>query len=468
MHKKSPSNRHHISQSCVESHLRMSVAFFSVFLLVFLVQFPQSRAQDGMSYIGSAVEAFNPCKNGVISMYREIGGPPNLENYWDGTFYLENWPNIPEVRIEITLDAPARMEIDPDEARIHINGRSFYISTFKAPPKIDKVKFTVRGRPRGKFPNVVSVHLNGADVCPMPAKWEPSFLGTMDKIETDDFEAPVKTSSGNGECGIRRINHEGLITYGEDTRPGDYPWHAAIFHLERRQRSYKCGGTIINTHTVLTAAHCVFEGVSPITAERFIVQVGKYHLNVADDSAKEFTVFSVIPHPRYDTSLLSNDIALLRLSREIQYSDYIQPICLWTSNTSLSQLENRLATAVGWGYTENDTVADSLRYVQLPIVPTLTCLESDRDFFGLFLSDTNFCAGYTNGTNVCSGDSGGSLAFEDEQKVWHIRGIVSLSIRKRDKNVCNPKHYVLFTDVAKYLPWIEKESSRIATDGRRK
>uniref|UniRef100_A0A6B2E8V9 Putative hemolymph proteinase 16 n=1 Tax=Phlebotomus kandelakii TaxID=1109342 RepID=A0A6B2E8V9_9DIPT len=444
----------------------MSLIF--VFLLIFLVELPSSLAQDGMGFIGRALQAFSPCPDGNLHMSREIGGPPNLENYWDGSFYLDKWPNIPEVRLEITLDAPARMEIDPDEARIHINGRSFYITTFQAPPKINRVKFTVRGKPRGKFPNVVSVHLNGADVCPNPSSFEPTILGVADQTETEDFEGTVRSSSGSGVCGKRRINHEGLITFGADTRPGDYPWHAAIYHRERRHRSYKCGGTIINKYTILTAAHCVYEGISLITAERIIVQVGKYHLNVADDSAKEFRVFSVIPHPKYDTSLLTNDIALLRLTREMLFSDYIQPICLWNSNGGLAEVENRLATAVGWGYTENDTVADSLRYVQLPVVSTFVCLESDRDFFGLFLSDTNFCAGFLNGTNVCSGDSGGSLAFEDDHKVWRIRGIVSLSIRQTDKAICNPKHYVLFTDVAKYLPWIERESSRRISEDDRK
>lgn len=188
--------------------------------------------------------------------------------------------------------------------------------------------------------------------------------------------------------------------------------------------------------------------------ERIIVQIGKHHLHVSDDTTRERQVFKIIPHPAYNTSLFTDDIALLRLSREIIYSDYIQPICLWDPNLSYS----RNGVAVGWGYTENDMLSDALKFVELPIVPTLTCLISDRHFFGTFLTENSFCAGYLNGTNVCSGDSGGSLAFEDDDNVWRIRGIISLSTRRSNSDICNPKHYVIFTDVAKFLSWIREES----------
>ncbi|GAB0100485.1 uncharacterized protein DMENIID0001_165330 [Sergentomyia squamirostris] len=419
---------------------------------------------DEMSYIGLALEGFSPCPNGVLYMSREIGGPSNLENYWKGEVFLDKWRRLPEVRLRMTLDAPAQLEVDPDLARLSVQNRTFFITTFLTPPKIDKVLFIVRGRPHGKFPNILSLHLNDADICPNPGFFTPNLVGSVSVMESEDFTGFL---GGGGEeefCGRRKIKHEELITFGSETRPGDFPWHVAIYHQEGRQRSYKCGGTIINKNSVLTAAHCVTEGTSTMTAERIIVQVGKYHLNVADDSAKEFRVLSVQAHPEYDTSLLRNDIALLRLSREIRFTNHIQPICLY--NNSVQQtMENHLGTAVGWGHTENDTVSDTLRHAEIPIVPTLTCLESDRDFFGGFLSETNFCAGYINGTNVCSGDSGGSLAFQDSySKVWRIRGIVSLSIRRWDKEICNPKHYVLFTDVTKYLKWIQGEITRMITE----
>lgn len=48
------------------------------------------------------------------------------------------------------------------------------------------------------------------------------------------------------------------------------------------------------------------------------------------------------------------------------------------------------------------------------------------------------------------------MTFE-ENGVYYIRGIVSVNpSRESNRNLCDPKHLVIFTDVAQYLPWIEE------------
>lgn len=47
------------------------------------------------------------------------------------------------------------------------------------------------------------------------------------------------------------------------------------------------------------------------------------------------------------------------------------------------------------------------------------------------------------------------MFFEDDG-IYRIRGIVSLSLSRTDKKACNSKEYVIFTDVAQYLSWIEE------------
>lgn len=41
----------------------------------------------------------------------------------------------------------------------------------------------------------------------------------------------------------------------------------------------------------------------------------------------------------------------------------------------------------------------------------------------------------------------------EEQPLWQIRGIVSLSAALQGAK-CDTSHYIIFTDVAKYLDWI--------------
>lgn len=59
------------------------------------------------------------------------------------------------------------------------------------------------------------------------------------------------------------------------------------------------------------------------------------------------TVSQVIVHPDYNNTLLNNDIALMKLSSPVTFTDYIRPICL-ASNSS--QFHNSTSCwATGWG-----------------------------------------------------------------------------------------------------------------------
>lgn len=103
-------------------------------------------------------------------------------------------------------------------------------------------------------------------------------------------------------------------------------------------------------------------------------------------------------HPEYVIDNNENDIALVTLSTNVIFNSYIQPICLWKSDKiDLSEVINKVGTVVGWGLTENGVVSNVLQEASLPVVSLYTCLKSNRDLFGRFLTDKNFCAGNRNG-----------------------------------------------------------------------
>lgn len=80
--------------------------------IIILFNLNNAKCQsDGMSFIGLALEAFNPCPDNFIYMEREIGRRPSEENYWKGTFNLKKFKNLPEARIELRLDSPAVITI---------------------------------------------------------------------------------------------------------------------------------------------------------------------------------------------------------------------------------------------------------------------------------------------------------------------------------------------------------------------
>lgn len=62
-----------------------------------------------------------------------------------------------------------------------------------------------------------------------------------------------------------------------------------------------------------------------------------------------------IPHSQYDpnSKAQGNDIALLRLETPVQYTDFVQPICLPLSQTLRSgSLDGIALDVAGWGKTE--------------------------------------------------------------------------------------------------------------------
>ncbi|XP_017768292.1 PREDICTED: serine protease gd-like [Nicrophorus vespilloides] len=94
----------------------------------------------------------------------------------------------------------------------------------------------------------------------------------------------------------------------------------------------------------------------------------------------------------------------------------------------------------------------------MPIVDTKSCVSSKPEFFEKFTTNKTFCAGYKNGTSVCNGDSGGGMFFRNEN-VWYLRGIVSVSLALQRK-YCDPHNYVVFTDLAAYIDFVQSNIIR--------
>lgn len=118
------------------------------------------------------------------------------------------------------------------------------------------------------------------------------------EIEGYDQESVKST------CGRRLVNHNALITYGQKSKEGDWPWHAAIFHYQKSDIAYRCGGTVLNSNSILTAAHCMYEHNQLIIPERIIVQLGKYDLKFSGPNTQEFEVIIEKHLENYDENFI--------------------------------------------------------------------------------------------------------------------------------------------------------------------
>ncbi|NXL63068.1 FA7 factor, partial [Chordeiles acutipennis] len=235
-------------------------------------------------------------------------------------------------------------------------------------------------------------------------------------------------------------HNDSRITGGTLCHRGHCPWQVILF-------IYKdvgfCGGSLISSRWVVTAAHCL-DLVRP-----HHVTVGEYSWCSVEFKEQKIDVEQSWTHPHYDSNDYNSDIALLYLSSDVIFNEYVIPICLPSPNlAALLSEEGRIGMVSGWGAThERGSTLRFLMKVQLPIVNMETCQQStDR-----LITDNMFCAGYsTEAADACKGDSGGPFTVS-YHNTWFLLGIVSWGEGCAEKG-----KYGVYTRVSNYIPWIKE------------
>lgn len=116
------------------------------------------------------------------------------------------------------------------------------------------------------------------------------------------------------------------IIGGDETAPGEFPWTVSV----KLNGQPICGGSLIDKSWILTAAHCVV-GYNP---KNLTVRLGAYRIkDTSETQTLDMPVSMFIVHKEYSMPRpFSNDIALLKLNDQIEFTDFIIPICLPTED----------------------------------------------------------------------------------------------------------------------------------------
>ncbi|MER7764070.1 serine protease [Streptomyces sp. NPDC097619] len=255
----------------------------------------------------------------------------------------------------------------------------------------------------------------------MAASVAPAGAADVKPGELTDAQVLNVVKTVNGAGGPERDSY---IIGGSKTSIKSYPFMAQLFVKDSAGRWSFCGGSVVNSKKILTAAHCV-HGRNYVT-NGFVV-LGATH--IADGNGlhggKVFYLKKQWKHPKYNARTIANDVAVLTLKTATR----AKPIKVTTSTDKASYKAGTKATILGWGRTSSTKpdLAANLKKATLPINSDATCKAA---WGATFIPGANVCAGKKSTgsdrttTTSCNGDSGGPLIVKGR-----IVGVVSWGIK---------------------------------------
>ncbi|KAM4700141.1 chymotrypsin-like elastase family member 1 [Discoglossus pictus] len=248
-----------------------------------------------------------------------------------------------------------------------------------------------------------------------------------------------------GHCNeqLRYLEDNARVVGGTDAVTNSWPWQISLQYLSGGSWYHTCGGTLIRSNWVLTAAHCVDR------SSTYRVVVGDHNIYQNDGREQYISVQKVLIHANWNTNNigLGYDIAVLQLASNAELNNYVKLAQLPNEEDILSH--NHPCTVTGWGQTSTTgSIPAILQQAPLPVVDYATC--STRSYWGKTIKTTMVCAGGDGLTAGCFGDSGGPLNC-DVNGVYQVHGVTSFVSSSGCNAYLKP---TVFTRVSAYISWI--------------
>jgi len=245
--------------------------------------------------------------------------------------------------------------------------------------------------------------------------------GVPRRKDVSPHAAVLGTIATDG-TGVKMPAMESVVG-GVHTERLEYPWQVGLY-VESESDKILCGGSLLSSLTVLTAAHCI-EKLSTTQIEFELYVVISQTLTLVSDQDQRIQVIKVdMPQAHFDFETYDDDFAILTLDEPAEFNNNVQPICL--PSLPGNSYEGVQATVAGWGAESAGDQPTQILEANVTTIPTSVCTTHYNKvpaFKGKITS--NMICAWREGKDACGGDSGGALVVQEPCGHFAQVGVVS-------------------------------------------
>ncbi|XP_004639153.1 enteropeptidase [Octodon degus] len=244
-------------------------------------------------------------------------------------------------------------------------------------------------------------------------------------------------------CGEKLVAHEVApkIVGGTDAKEGAWPWMVGLTY----NGQLSCGASLVSSAWLVSAAHCAYgRNLQP---SKWTAILGLHaRSDLSSPHIETRLIDQIVINPHYNKRTKDSDIVMMHLEFKVNYTDYIQPICLPEENQVF--LPGKNCVIAGWGrlYYGGPT-ADILQEADVPLLSNEKCQQQMPEYN---ITQNMICAGYEEGgIDTCQGDSGGPLMCQENNR-WFLVGVTSFGYQ-----CARPRRAGVYVFVSKFAQWIQ-------------
>ncbi|XP_063373772.1 serine protease 44-like [Cydia amplana] len=238
----------------------------------------------------------------------------------------------------------------------------------------------------------------------------------------------------------------GFIVGGQQANMREWPFIAYLLAHKGRESVAACGGSLISSQTILTAAHCLDDVTNrkkDIGQIKYVIYMG-HRLHRRATMRRDMLDYTT--HENYDPDDVYYDIGIMFLANPVQFSHTVKKVVLMNKEMERYMGQEGGLAVAGWGRFGSDSPGSEF-------LKSLDQTLLNQDLCYQYIDETEQAPGIICGTKhgevnsteyAFSGDSGGPLARPRDQR---LAGLVSWRMESHGVTV--------YTSVPFFYSWIE-------------